>query len=135
MTDYATIVYEKLGGVGRITLNRPQNLNAITVQMGVELINALTRMEEDGDIRCIVLTGAGRSFCAGDDLKGMESEGFPRAAGPDEVKNYVYAPYRWTAVSRPPYSGAECLASASSKCRAGSCHRPVVPTRIRLGVG
>jgi len=98
MTDYATIVYEKLGGVGRITLNRPQSLNAITVQMGVELINALTRMEEDGDIRCIVLAGAGRSFCAGDDLKGMESEGFTRAAGPDEVKNYVYASYRWTVV-------------------------------------
>ena len=98
MTDYATILYEKQGGVGRITLNRPRSLNAITVQMGFELIDALSRMEEDGDVRCIVLAGAGRSFCAGDDLKSMESEGFRKAAGPDEVKNYVYAPYRWTVV-------------------------------------
>lgn len=98
MTDYATILYETLGRVGRITLNRPQSLNAINVQMGFELIDALTRMEEDGSIRCLVLAGAGRSFCAGDDLKGMESEGYRRAGGPDEVKNYVYAPYRWTAV-------------------------------------
>jgi 2-(1,2-epoxy-1,2-dihydrophenyl)acetyl-CoA isomerase len=98
MTDYATILYETLGGVGRITLNRPQRLNAITVQMGFELIDALTRMEEDAGIRCLVLAGAGRSFCAGDDLKDMESEGFKRAAGPDEVKNYVHAPYRWTVV-------------------------------------
>ncbi len=98
MTDYATILYEKQGSVGRITLNRPRSLNAITVQMGFELIDALNRMEEDGDVRCIVLAGAGRSFCAGDDLKSMESEGFRKAAGPDEVKNYVYAPYRWTVV-------------------------------------
>lgn len=50
MTDYATILYETLGRVGRITLNRPQSLNAINVQMGFELIDVLTRMEEDGSI-------------------------------------------------------------------------------------
>lgn len=98
MTDYATILYETVGRVGRITLNRPESLNAITVRMGHELVDALTRMEEDGDIRSIVLAGAGRSFCAGDDLKSMESDGYRRAAGPDEVKNYVHAPYRWTVV-------------------------------------
>jgi 2-(1,2-epoxy-1,2-dihydrophenyl)acetyl-CoA isomerase len=98
MADYATIVYEKLDGVGRITLNRPERLNAINVQMGGELVDALTRMEEDADIRSVVLTGAGRSFCAGDDLKGMETERFRKTTGPDDVKNYVYAPYRWTVV-------------------------------------
>jgi 2-(1,2-epoxy-1,2-dihydrophenyl)acetyl-CoA isomerase len=98
MTDYATILYEKLDRVGRLTLNRPRSLNAINVQMGHELVDALTRMEEDGEIRAIILTGAGRAFCAGDDLKGMEGEGFRKTTGPDDVKNYVYAPYRWTVV-------------------------------------
>ncbi len=98
MASHNTILVETIDRVGRITLNRPERLNAITVEMGVELVDALARLEDDADVRCLVLAGAGRSFCAGDDLKGMESEGFPRASGPDEVKNYVHAPYRWTVV-------------------------------------
>ena len=53
MADYRTIVWEKLDRVGRLTLNRPRSLNAINVQMGHELIDALTRMEEDAEIRAI----------------------------------------------------------------------------------
>ncbi len=96
MPEYATILTEKIGAVGRITLNRPERLNAINVQMGHELVDALAAFEADAEVRCLVLTGAGRAFCSGDDLRGMESEGFVRAKGPDEVKNYVHAPYRWT---------------------------------------
>jgi 2-(1,2-epoxy-1,2-dihydrophenyl)acetyl-CoA isomerase len=98
MSESPVIIVETLGSVGRITLNRPQRLNAVNVEMGHELNAALARMEDDEAIRAVILTGAGRSFCAGDDLKGMESEGHKRAAGPDETKNYVYAPYRWTVV-------------------------------------
>ena len=95
---YETILSEKLGAVGRITLNRPERLNAINVRMGNELLDALLDMEEDPEIRCLIFTGAGRSFCAGDDLKGMESEGFQRPQGPDDVKNYVFGINRWTVV-------------------------------------
>jgi len=96
MPEYATILSDKQGAVGRITLNRPERLNAINVQMGHELVDALAAFEADPDVRAVVLTGAGLAFCSGDDLRGMESEGFARAKGPDEVKNYVDAPYRWT---------------------------------------
>jgi 2-(1,2-epoxy-1,2-dihydrophenyl)acetyl-CoA isomerase len=99
MQSYETIQYEVLEAVGRITLNRPERLNAVNVRMGYELMDALTGAEEDTSIRAIILTGAGRAFCSGDDLTGMESEGFPRAKGPDAVKNYVFAPYRWTVVA------------------------------------
>ncbi|HXH23119.1 MAG TPA: enoyl-CoA hydratase/isomerase family protein [Dehalococcoidia bacterium] len=99
MEPYETIFLETLdGGVGRITLNRPEKLNAVNVRMGYELVDALRRLEEDEGVRAVVLTGAGRSFCSGDDLSGMESEGYPRARGPDAVKDYVFAPYRWTVV-------------------------------------
>ncbi|HEY7268906.1 MAG TPA: enoyl-CoA hydratase/isomerase family protein [Dehalococcoidia bacterium] len=97
--DYETIKFETIEAVGRITLNRPEKLNAVNVRMGYELVDAFTRLEEDPAVRAIILTGAGRSFCSGDDLSGMESDGFPRAQGPDAVKNYVYAPYRWTVVA------------------------------------
>jgi 2-(1,2-epoxy-1,2-dihydrophenyl)acetyl-CoA isomerase len=98
MAAYETILTEKIGAVGRITLNRPERLNAINVRMGNELLSALAAFEEDPGVRCLVLTGAGRSFCAGDDLKGMESDGFERPQGPDDVKNYVFGVNRWTVV-------------------------------------
>ncbi|MBI4310489.1 MAG: enoyl-CoA hydratase/isomerase family protein [Chloroflexi bacterium] len=98
MPDYGTILFEKIGSVGKITLNRPERLNAINVQLGHETLDALERCELDDGIRCVILTGTGRSFCAGDDLRGMETPEFPRRGGPDEVKNYVYGPNRWTLV-------------------------------------
>jgi 2-(1,2-epoxy-1,2-dihydrophenyl)acetyl-CoA isomerase len=97
--DYEMIALDRVEAVARITLNRPERLNAINVRMGYELIDALSRLEEDPALRAIILTGAGRSFCSGDDLSGMESEGYGRAQGPDAVKNYVFAPYRWTVVA------------------------------------
>lgn len=96
MADYETILFDKIERVGRITLNRPERLNAINVRLGNELLDALRRCEDDAEIRCVILTGAGRSFCAGDDLQGMETPGFARPQGPDAVKNYVYGENRWT---------------------------------------
>jgi len=67
--DFSTILYEKDGHVLTITLNRPERLNAFTLQMGDELIRAIDLADEDPDIRAIILTGAGRAFCAGADLE------------------------------------------------------------------
>ena len=67
--SYETILYEKQNGVATITLNRPQALNAFTSQMNREFFNALRDAEKDGETRLIMITGAGRAFCAGQDLK------------------------------------------------------------------
>ena len=73
-TRYETIIVEMENQIGIITLNRPDTLNAINEQMSRDLRQALSRMEEDRDIRVIVLKGAGdRAFCAGADIK--ESRG------------------------------------------------------------
>ena len=72
--SYETILYEKSNGVATITLNRPQALNAFTPQMNNELSQALREAERDGEVRCVVLTGSGRAFCAGQDLKGRTRE-------------------------------------------------------------
>lgn len=65
---YETITYEVLAGVAQVTLNRPDKMNAINTQLGLELYDALKRMERAGDVRAAVLTGAGRGFCSGQDL-------------------------------------------------------------------
>ena len=65
--QYETILYSVESGVGRITLNRPEKLNSFNAQMHGELRAALARLTPDG-ARVLVLTGAGRGFCAGQDL-------------------------------------------------------------------
>jgi len=55
--------------VATLTLNRPDRLNAYTVEMGIELFSALHRLDQDDAVRAIVVTGEGRAFCAGADLE------------------------------------------------------------------
>lgn len=65
---YQTIVLEKINGVTKLTLNRPERLNSFNVEMHQELQHALDDIATDGVTRCLLLTGAGRGFCAGQDL-------------------------------------------------------------------
>jgi enoyl-CoA hydratase/carnithine racemase len=66
--SFQEIRYEIEDGVLTITLDRPDRLNAFTQTMGRELIEALDRADADDDVRAVVVTGAGRGFCAGADL-------------------------------------------------------------------
>src|SRR5208337_2585602 len=68
---YETILYKKESGIGRITINRPQAMNAITPGMLAELKTAVLAAGNDKEVRVIVLTGAGKAFCAGVDLKAL----------------------------------------------------------------
>jgi 2-(1,2-epoxy-1,2-dihydrophenyl)acetyl-CoA isomerase len=63
-----TILFTSTDGVARLTLNRPDRLNSFTVQMHQEVTAALATVEADESIRVLVLTGAGKGFCAGQDL-------------------------------------------------------------------
>jgi 2-(1,2-epoxy-1,2-dihydrophenyl)acetyl-CoA isomerase len=80
MTD-KTVLYETRGAVALITLNRPQSLNSFTRLMHAELWAAFDAIEADKSIRAVVITGAGRGFCAGADLAEFDFE-----PGPDLVK-------------------------------------------------
>ena len=68
MTQYETLRYEVADGILTLTLNRPEQLNAFTVQMADDLEHAFRRVNDDDDVRAVVVTGEGRSFCAGMDL-------------------------------------------------------------------
>ncbi|HET7580736.1 MAG TPA: enoyl-CoA hydratase-related protein [Bacillales bacterium] len=67
-----TIDYSLEGGVARITLNRPDKLNAFNGQMHKELTDALKQVKKDDEVRAVLLTGAGRAFCSGQDLSDLE---------------------------------------------------------------
>ena len=66
--DYQQILYAVDAGILTITLNRPERLNAFTARMMYELIDAFERADADDAVRAVIVTGAGRAFCAGADL-------------------------------------------------------------------
>jgi enoyl-CoA hydratase/carnithine racemase len=66
--DFEQIIYELADGVLTLTLNRPERLNAWTEQMGLELRAAFDQADADDEVRAVIVTGAGRGFCAGADL-------------------------------------------------------------------
>jgi len=68
MATYETVRLDVADGVATLTLNRPERLNSFTVAMHGELRAALDAVDADPAVRCLVLTGAGRGFCAGQDL-------------------------------------------------------------------
>ena len=68
MAEYKTIILSVDNGAAVLTLNRPDRLNSFTAEMHEEMQGALTEIERNGSIRALLLTGAGRGFCAGQDL-------------------------------------------------------------------
>jgi len=65
---YETIIYEKKNGVGKIILNRPEKHNAMNFQMVDEIVDVLDEISLDDEVRAVMITGAGRSFCSGAEL-------------------------------------------------------------------
>jgi enoyl-CoA hydratase/carnithine racemase len=70
MPTFETILYDVADGIATITLNRPERLNAFTTQMMMDMIAAFDASDSDDDVRVVIVTGAGRGFCAGADLAG-----------------------------------------------------------------
>lgn len=87
---YETILCDVADGVATITLNRPYRLNALTLQMFDELQDALSKVEADPQQRAVVLTGSGRGFCAGADLKAALEAG--DGEGPENDLETHYNP-------------------------------------------
>ena len=92
--DYTQIIYEVADSIATITLNRPEKLNANTHRMNTELIDAFDVADADDGVRVVIVTGAGKGFCAGADLSGggatfsagggggePNAEGIPRDGG------------------------------------------------------
>jgi 2-(1,2-epoxy-1,2-dihydrophenyl)acetyl-CoA isomerase len=92
MSDEQLVLWEQDGGVGRITLNRPDSLNAWTTEFGHQLKGLIENEAADPSVRAVLITGAGRAFSSGADLK----SGFKPAedGGPDILGNLhnVYHP-------------------------------------------
>ena len=89
--SYETIRWTVVDGVGTITLSRPESLNALNATMRRELLAAVKAAGRDDAVRCLVLTGEGRGFCSGADLRGGEGERQFRRVLADEYNPLITA--------------------------------------------
>src|SRR5947207_7551289 len=86
-----TLRFERKGSVAWIILDRPAQLNALNAQMARELMQVAIACDEDEGVRCVVLTGSGKGFCAGGDLGEFASLGQGIAAHMKEMTVYLHA--------------------------------------------
>ncbi len=89
--SYESIVYQSADGIARLTLNRPDRLNSFTSAMHAEVRDALAKVGSDKSARVLLLTGAGRGFCAGQDLsdRAVAPGSAPVDLGESIEKNYM----------------------------------------------
>jgi len=106
--DYRTIVFEQVEGVARLTLNRPEAANAIDLQMGQELLQAALQCDADPSVRAVLITGAGRAFCAGGDLRSFAGRGDDTPRHLKELTTYLHG-----AISRLARCGKPVVAAVN----------------------
>ena len=121
-----SVLYETRGPVALVTLNRPQSLNSFTRQMHREFWAALDRIEADRSIRALVVTGAGRGFCAGADLSEFDLEPGPdlvRRADPGPVIEEAFNPTvrRLQALRVPTVAAVNGVAAGAGASLAMTC--------------
>lgn len=87
----ATVSVDTKGAVAIITLNRPEQANTLNLQMGMDLLAAAMACERDATTRAVVLTGAGKNFCYGGDLRGMLARNSSIEAYLRELTSYLNA--------------------------------------------
>ncbi|MEE9415827.1 MAG: crotonase/enoyl-CoA hydratase family protein [Acidimicrobiales bacterium] len=128
MSDEATILTERRGHVLLITLNRPEAMNSVNMDLAKNLAVALDELDGDSDLRVGVLTGNGRGFSAGMDLKAFVSGGMPI------VEGRGFAGITQRAADKPLIAAVEGFALAGGLEIALSCDLIVASEGAKLGV-
>jgi len=122
--SYETILVEKNNRIERITLNRPSALNALNDKMGEEFYAALKEAERDQGTRCIIITGAGRAFSAGEDVAGLKErygEGTHPSLGDHLRKKYHPIILRIRNMEKPVVARINGIAAGSGASIALAC--------------
>jgi enoyl-CoA hydratase/carnithine racemase len=119
---YEHILYDVRDRIATVTLNRPERLNAWTATMGREVQQALQEASRDSDVRVIVLTGAGRGFCAGADMDLLSSITIGAPAGPVPRAEH---PQPFDPAARPDFQGAYSYFPAVPKPIIAAINGPV----------
>lgn len=135
--DLATVFYEAPAeGVALLTLNRPEHANGVVVELANDLQAALDDLEADPEVRALVLTGAGRQFCAGADLHAMQGylrDVQPRTHEPFNARVLYPVTRRLTASRLPIVAAINGGATAGGLDLAMACDIRIASSRAKMG--
>ena len=129
-----SVLYEKQDETVVITLNRPDALNAINRQLRQELTEAITQYDQDDSARVAIITGAGRAFCAGRDLKERaadNAEGTQARSADSMVPDHVYM---WPQTRKPLIAAINGYAIAGGWSIAQMCDLRLAAEDAKLGI-
>ncbi len=129
-----TILYEKQGHVVTITLNRPDALNAINRQLRGELADAITQFDEDAEVFVGIITGAGRAFCAGRDLKERAEDNAQGVQARASQSMTQESPYMWLQTWKPLIAAVNGFALAGGWSIAQMCDLRIASEDAKLGI-
>jgi 2-(1,2-epoxy-1,2-dihydrophenyl)acetyl-CoA isomerase len=140
---FETLIYEIAGGVLTITLNRPDSYNACNEQMTTDLQEALKNAERDEAVRAIVITGAGKAFCSGQDLKEAPEPGAGSRRSLSDSLQRRYNPIirKLTSMPKPIIgalngvaAGAGCSIALACDLRIASEHASLLQAFVNIGL-
>lgn len=122
-TAYKTVLFSIDAGVARLTLNRPERLNSFTIEMHAEIAEALGAVERDNTVRVLLVTGAGRGFCAGQDLsdRAVAPGDAPVDLGESVENRYNPLIRRLTALPMPVIAAVNGVAAGAGASLAFAC--------------
>ncbi len=129
-----TILYEKLDNVVIITLNRPDALNSINRQLRRELGEAIDQFDGEDDSFVAIITGAGRAFCAGRDLKERASDNAEGIQARASASMTPESPYMWPRTWKPMIAAVNGFALAGGWSIAQMCDLRLASEDAKLGI-
>ena len=132
------VSYSVDDGIGVIVLDRPDVLNAFDDELGMQMLHTVQQASEDDDVRCIVITGAGRAFCSGEDL-GALAQGYERGDVPELGQTLVdrYNPLvrALRGAPKPVVAAVNGVAAGAGVSLALACDYRIASEHAKLVVG
>ena len=129
-----TVLYEKTENIVTITLNRPDSLNSINRQLRQDLAEAIIQFDSDADAYVAIVSGAGRAFCAGRDLKERASDNAEGRQARAADSMYPDRPYMWPQTWKPLIAAVNGYALAGGWSIAQMCDLRIAAEDARLGI-
>ncbi len=130
------LLTEVMDGIGVVTLNRPDSLNALTGAMMQDLVARLSALAIDPDIGCVVLTGAGRGFCAGGDVRVQAAGETGASQSPEEradaLRGYMESARLLHTMPKPTIAMVNGVAAGAGMCLALACDMRIAGTSARM---